>query len=209
MNKIKWTLMGIVALMVLTSCNDYETYADQKKKERSHIDAFIEQRNIHVISEDSFRVHNNSTNLSNNEYVYMNNSGVYMQIVRKGPGEPLKNNTSGTKLMIRFKEVSIFDTATVVTNYYDAYDPDIMNVIKSGTTYTASFTYGLMLSKYSASVPSGGLVPLPYINVGSPTANEDVAMVRLIVPHTQGHTVASSNVYPYYYEIRFQRQPGL
>ena len=64
-----------------------------------------------------------------------------------------------------------------------------------------------MYSTYSTtSVPTGLISPLPYINVGRPrTATDHIAKVRLIVPHTQGHTVASSYVYPYYYEITLQR----
>ena len=41
------------------------------------------------------------------------------------------------------------------------------------------------------------------------TADDQIAKVRLIVPHTQGHIIASQNVYPYYYEITFQRKTDL
>jgi hypothetical protein len=51
------------------------------------------------------------------------------------------------------------------------------------------------------------MVPLSYIKVGRPQSiEEDCAKVRLIVPHTQGHATASSNVVPFYYVITFQRQ---
>ena len=63
------------------------------------------------------------------------------------------------------------------------------------------YTYG------SASVPSGWLVPFTYINIGLPQSeDEEVAKVRLIVPHSQGHSSASGNVVPYFYEIIFQRE---
>jgi hypothetical protein len=59
-------------------------------------------------------------------------------------------------------------------------------------------------------VPAGLLVPLPYINVGRERSETDrIAKVRLIVPHTQGHAVASSYVYPYYYEMSYQRTNDL
>jgi hypothetical protein len=59
----------------------------------------------------------------------------------------------------------------------------------------------------SAQVPPGWLVPLTYINVGYPEKDGDeIAKVRLIVPHSQGHTMASSNVTPYFYEITYQRE---
>ena len=177
-------------------------YTKAKEKERIAISNFIIDRGISIISEKQFLERNYTTDVQKNEYVYLAESGVYLQIVRKGNG--LEWNSGEVKnVAVRFFERSILDTATVVTNYYDAYAPDIMNVTKSDSAYIGSFTYGLMFSKYSASVPSGWLVPLPYINVGRPTVDEDMAMVRLIVPHTQGHACASSNVVPFYYEITY------
>ena len=72
-----------------------------------------------------------------------------------------------------------------------------MNIRRQGNTFTASFTEGLMRSTYNTEwVPSGWLVPFNYINVGRPrSADDEIAKVRLIVPHTQGHTIASSYVY--------------
>ena len=200
----------ITAALVINgvSCSNYETYADQKEKERDAISEFISDRNIKEISEETFHERGDVTDVNANEYVYMNNSGVYMQIARKGCGDKLKDNET-TELYVRFMEVSIFDTTQVITNQYSPYDPDIMSVTRSGVNLTASFTYGTMLSSYSASVPAGWMVPLNYINVGGPTADEDIALVRLIVPHTQGHSVANGNVYPYFYEISFQQAPGL
>ncbi len=208
MKKFSNILFVLVALTALMSCNDYETYADMKEKERDYISDFIAYKHINVISEEVFKANGNKTNVDANEYAYMNNTGVYMQIVRKGPGSQLEDKTT-TELQIRFKEISLFDTTKVVSNYLDSYDPDVMSITKSGVNLTASFIYGTMLTTYGASVPSGWMVPLNYINVSAPTATEDIAKVRLIVPHTQGHSVANSNVYPYYYEITFQKTPGL
>ena len=59
----------------------------------------------------------------------------------------------------------------------------------------------------SATVPAGWLVPFNYIKIGLPQSESDeVAKVRLIVPHSQGHTSASGNVTPFFYEIIFQRE---
>lgn len=207
---MKKILFVLTVLATFYSCSDYETYADQKEKERNGISDFIAYHGINVIDEDVFHAQGDSTSVERNEYVYMNNSGVYMQIVRKGCGTPVQNGES-VGLLVRFYEQSIFDTTRVVTNIYDPFDPDVMNISRSGTTYTATFTYGLMMSSYSTqSVPAGWLVPFSYIKVGSPrAANEQIAKVRLIVPHTQGHALATSNVYPYFYEITFQRPSGL
>ena len=58
----------------------------------------------------------------------------------------------------------------------------------------------------TSSVPQGWLVPLTFINVGRP-ANEgdEVAKVRIIVPHDVGHMGAISRVTPYMYDITYQR----
>ena len=86
---------------------------------------------------------------------------------------------------------------------------DKMSVKRSGTTLTASFISGLMMMYHSSSssVPSGWLVPLNYVNVGRPEKEGDeIAKVRLIVPHSQGTAEASSSVYPCYYEITYVRE---
>jgi hypothetical protein len=199
-------LLAFASVLSFFSCNKGETYADQKKRERQYIDNFISRRGITVIEEATFKAQGNRTN--GNQYVYMNNTGVYMNITRIGAGTPLQNQEN-TSLYIRFTEINLGDTTKYMSNMYSPYDPDIMSIKREGTTFTASFTYGGMLASYGASVPAGWLVPLNYINVGGATATEDVSLVKLIVPHSQGHTVSSGNVCPYYYEISFQRSPGL
>ena len=178
-----FALMAIGCMTALVACNDYETYGDKKDKERQLISQFISD----------------------------SNSGVYMQIVHKGVGTPLKDGEN-TMLIMRFKEMCLEDT-TVLDNLERAYDPDFLKVKRSGTTYTASYVQNLslMYSAYSStSVPAGLLVAFPYINVGrARTENDQISKVRLIVPHSQGHTIASSYVYPYYYELSFQRVKDL
>ena len=212
MRKIIVALLACICALPFVSCNDYETYGDKKDKEREAIRRFINDSSIVVISEAEFHAKGDVTDTARNEFVYMNNTGVYMQIVRKGVGEPLQDGENATLLM-RFIEVNIIDT-TFISNEMYPYDPDLMNIKRTGKTYTASFVKGTMLSTYgngyTASVPSGLLVPFPYINVGREQSDEDrIAKVRLIVPHTQGHTIASSYVYPFYYEMTYQRTNDL
>ncbi|MDE5784027.1 MAG: DUF4827 domain-containing protein [Prevotella sp.] len=209
MRKAIIALLAFGCILSFVACNDYETYGDQKEKERNAIHQFIKDSSIVVISESDFHAKGDITDVSKNEFVYLNNSGVYMQIVRKGVGKPIQDGER-TTLLVRFFEMCLMDSA-VITNDYDIYDPDLMNISRTGKTYTASFTQGLMKSVYgsstsAASVPAGLLVPFAYINVGRERSDTDrIAKVRLIVPHTQGHTYASSYVYPYYYEMTFQR----
>ena len=206
----------IAAAAVLASCNDYETYGDKKEKERNAIAKFISDSSIVVISEDQFNRQGQTTDLARNEYVKFDKNGVYMQIVRQGCGTKIQDGEK-TKLICRFSEFSLLeDTITLCNNnnelYYGGMSlvriPDIMQVSRTGSSYNATFLSGFMCEKYgSAAVPSGWLVPLSYVNVGRPqSADEEYSKVRLIVPHSQGHVTASSNVIPYFYEITFQRE---
>lgn len=81
--------LTLTAIMFVSSCNDYETYAEQTEKERNAIREFIADRNINVITEATFKEQGNTTDVSKNEFVLFDNTGVYMQIVRKGCGSPI------------------------------------------------------------------------------------------------------------------------
>ena len=206
----------IAAAAVFASCNDYETYGDKKEKERNAIAKFISDSSIVVISEDQFNRQGQTTDLARNESVKFDKNGVYMQIVRQGCGTKLQDGEK-TRLICRFSEYNLLeDTITLCNNNNELYYygksvvkmPDIMQISRTGSSFTASFLSGIMYSVYkSAAVPSGWLVPLSYVNVGRPqSADEEYSMVRLIVPHSQGHADASGNVIPYFYEITFQRE---
>lgn len=209
MKKILVVLYSIVALVMIASCNDYETYAEQKEKERDAINQFIKDSAINVISEETFRSQGYTTNLSKNEYVLFESSGVYLQILRKGCGAPLKNGETAT-VLCRFTEKNIFTDSIQATNNILTFSSvvDKMSVTRSSDSYTASFISGesVMSMYYGSSVPSGWLVPLNYINIGRPKdATEETAKVKLIVPHSQGQSYASQNVYPCYYIITYEK----
>lgn len=206
MKRFLFIIIAVAA--VLVSCNDYETYGDKKEKERNAIAKFISDSSIVVISEDQFKQQGETTDLTRNEYVRFDKNGVYMQIVRKGCGSILLDGEK-VNLVCRFSEFNILEDSIQAFNNtaYFAAEPDIMYVSRTGSTFTAAFISGVMYSYYTASVPSGWLVPLSYVKVGRPQSeNEECAKVKLIVPHTQGHATASSNVIPYYYEITFQKE---
>jgi len=200
----------LLCIVMIVACNDYETYGEKKDKERDAINQFIADSAIVVINQAQFVSQGNTTNLERNEFVYLDNSGVYMQIVRKGCGNPVADGET-TVLLVRFYEQCIQDTLAIF-NDASPLEPDYMTISRSGSTYSGTFTSGRWYSTYvssysgTATVPNGLLVPFPYINVGRPrTADDAIAKVRLIVPHSQGHTMASSYVYAYYYEITFEK----
>ena len=213
MRKVFTAVLAVVCVLAFTACRNYETYGDKKKKERSAISDFIGKRGIRVIDESVFHQQGDVTDTSRNEYVYMNNSGVYMQIRDAGCGRAIADGEQAD-LLVRFFEMCLMDS-TFLANDTSPYDVDVLNIKRTGSSYTGSFTDGLMKATYgyggaAFGAAQGMLVAFPYIKLGRPrTADEHVASVRLIVPHSQGHTVASNYVYPYYYEFTFQRQTDL
>lgn len=211
MGKIKLALLACAALFTLMSCDDTESYADQKKKERSAIRSYIAKENIKVITEKEFHAQDSTTDVSKNEYVLFETTGVYMQIIREGCGEKLKNGETAT-VICRFKEWNLLTDSLQLANNIENSSlnfPDLMSVKNTSGTFKASFIQGssVMYSIYgSGSVPAGWLAPLSYIKIGRPAKpGEEIAKVKLIVPHTQGHQYASSGVYPCLYEITYQR----
>jgi hypothetical protein len=205
----KLLLICIAAIAVLASCNDYETYGDKKEKERNAISKFVSDYNIIVIDEDQFVLQGYTTDTVRNEFVKLNKSGVYMQIVRPGCGEKLKDGETAN-ICCRFREFDIEGDTATFRNNVDIYSStvDVMRVTNTSGTYSGSFTQGLMISAYSsASVPAGWLVPLAYIKIGrSKSLTDEKAKVRLIVPHSQGHTIAAQDVLPYFYEITYEKE---
>ena len=210
----------LLAIVMLTGCEKYETYSDMKKKEQSAIENFINTQGIKVINEIQFEDQGYTTDLAKNEFVRFGRNGVYMQIVRKGCGSILEENRT-VSVLCRFMEKNIktdsviirnddhaYITSTVGTNLDVSTFLDKMSVQRTGTTITASFVEGMMYQYHgSASVPGGWLVPLNYVNLGRPEyEGEETAKVRLIVPHSQGTPDASSSVIPCYYEITYQRE---
>lgn len=210
MGKIKFILFAFAAIFTLMSCDDTESYADQKKKERAAINSYITKNKIKVISESEFLAQDTTTDVSKNEYVLFDNTGVYMQIIRKGCGEKLKDNETAT-VLCRFSEWNLLTDSLQLTNDILglASQVDKMSVTNTSGTFKASFVAGssVMNTMYgTTSVPSGWLVPLTYIKLGRPSnPDEEIAKVKLIVPHTQGHQYATSGVYPCLYEITYQR----
>ena len=215
--------MAATALFA-TSCKKDLTYAELKEKERDAINKFISRDvtirdhdgndliyvgRINTISDDQFMEQGCTTNVEKNEYVLFSN-GVYMQIRREGVGNRLESSES-KQVIARYTEFNIMADTVQTSNetlYYST-TPDIIDISNSYGTFTASFNTdnggGAMYRRYgSTSVPGGWLMPFSYIRIGRQTSEEQISQVRLIVPHAQGQSDASSNVYPCFYQITFQ-----
>ncbi len=212
----------------LCSCDDEETYADQKEKERKAVAAFIARNplillngvndtllntpGINVISEEQFAAQDYTTDVTKNEYVLLGNNGVYMQIIRKGDGKKLAEQES-VRLSCRYWEYSIMGDSLMSTNLSSTFNstPDYIDVYNNYGTFSGQFNLtiypggGAMYRTYgSTGVPQGWLVPLTYLNIGNKD-NDNTAKVRLVVPHSMGTEAATNAVYPAFYEIKYQR----
>lgn len=227
----KSTLYTILCSLLLAAsfaaCSNTETYAEQKDKEFKAIRSFLERDivvrdednnvicnvgKIEPITEEQFLLQDSTTDLERNQYVLFNNSGVYMQIVRKGTGEKLERGKTA-RVISRFIEFNILGDSLQLRNDvpYWASHPDIIKISNNWGSYTASFDTevnggGAMFRTYgNTSVPSGWLIPFSYIRIGRQDSDEGIAKVRLIVPHSEGQSSASNSVYPCFYEITFQK----
>ena len=182
------------------SCDDVETYAEMKEKEKACINDFIREQGIKVIDMETFKANGCTTDTAKNEFVLFKDKGVYMQIVRKGGGRMMEDGDRGV-FYARYLEQNIETRDTLSGNLYAS--PDHFNCKREGDSFSASFTQGYMLSTYgNSAVPSGWLVPFSYITPGRP--NDKAAKVRLIVPHSEATSIAKQYVYPTYYEISYE-----
>lgn len=223
MKKILFSVLAAcvvsTSILTTTSCNEDETYAEQKDKEKKAIGQFLEDNDfvgkITPISEKQFYAQDSTTDLSKNEFVRFNDDGIYMQIVRKGNGPTMvelakdrKDSTVTRPLICKFLEYDIEGADTTYSNIYMSSINDKMLCTYShyGRSYTASFTEGVMQSAYGSTVPKGWLKPLDYIRLTKVAGEE--AKVRLIVPHSSGTNNASGYVLPFYYEITYQIPPN-
>lgn len=223
----KSLIVSTIALLltgfVLQACDDDDSYGERKKKERKIIKSFIKNGTtivavdandtllyvppINVISESQFAKQDSTTDVSKNEYVFLRTSGIYMQIVSKGVGSKLKSGETAT-ILTRFTELNIRGDSIQESNMnvYSTAVPDVMTVSNISGNFTASFISGRMYSHYGASVPSGWLMPLNYINLGrQENEDEEIAHVRLILPDSEGQQDASEDVYACFYDITYQR----
>ena len=207
----------VLAILGLSSCNDGETYQEKRDKEIAAINSYIAEKNVKVISEEQFFAQDSTTDVSKNEFVLFEASGVYMQIVRKGCGEKLRDGET-TNVLCRFTEYNLMlgGDSISLTNDAAGYaaSVDKMTIMNTSGTFSGTFdtssrmymAYGYSAGSSYTSLPSGWLVPFGYIRLGRPVNDGDeTAKVRIIVPHKQGHLSASNYVTPYLYELTLER----
>lgn len=207
------------ASLVLQSCNDGKTYAEQKEEEKDAINRFILEQGIKVISENEF-LKDTITDVKENEFVFLEKNGVYMQIVHNDEnGEVLgdgRHDMSTKFIEVFLKDVDVNDMKinagdTLATNIaYSQTEAMIITISGKGTfqgKFTSNKTSGVMYTAYGElAVPSGWLIPLSYLKLKkyiSAQPSEKNVKVKLIVPHSEGTSLAKRWVYPCYYEITY------
>ena len=222
----KLLLLVFCLVPALQSCEEEDSYAKERQRERKQIMSFIKKGvqvkdpdgidyllNVpgpfNIISEEEFYANDSTTDVEKNEFVLFAGSGVYMQIVRKGTGEKIMDGEK-TSVICRYTGFNIATDSIEIENYLtpeERQKPDIMTVENHSGTYTARFVTGWMMSwTGSQQVPNAWTMPLPFINIGRlENADDEIAKVRLVIPSTEGHEKALNNIYPCFYEITYQR----
>ena len=193
--------------LAIQSCNDGKTYAELKEEERDAIQRFIELNEIKVIDEEQFEAQDSTTNVSANEYVLFDESGIYMQVIERGNGEALEDGRH--EMLVRYLEKQIGEDGTTDTLSLNTIPnmfahPDEFILTKQENSLSASFAAsGAMYQAHSSTYgPSGWLLPLNYLRVGREISGR--SKIKLILPHSQGTATASGQVFPCYYEITYQ-----
>ena len=175
------------------------------------------ENDIKVISEADFAAQDSTT--KENEYVLLDESGVYMHVDNRGSGKEVLGD--GTyDILARFVEVALQTRSdlgitagdTLLANFHVSnpsytINEEIFRLTISGESYSASFTRNDSYSMYgmygTQSVPSGWLIPFRYLTPGRTTDSEKIARVKLIVPHSQGTSSATQSVYPCFYKLTY------
>ena len=229
MKNFLFAMIAFAAVLSFAACNDSETYKDMRDRELDSISSFLRKENIKVISEDEFtRRWNDNQRLTdtaknNNEWVLFNSNGIYMQVIDQGCGDYIKKGETAD-VLVRFDEYNLSYAAEMsnkcltLSNNVPAYSyyVDKMSVTNTSGTFTGSFvnpkaslmalTYNSSYTGISSTVPSGWLIPFSWVKIGRPkTADDRIAHVRLLVPHSYGTTSASGSVQACVYDMTLQK----
>ena len=76
MKRLAFAIIALISVVAFVSCDDTETYAEQKDKEQAAINKFIANQKIDVITENQFKEQGYTTDTTKNQYVLMQESGV-------------------------------------------------------------------------------------------------------------------------------------
>ena len=89
------SLIGIVAIGILSSCNKSKTYAQRLSDEKKVIERFVESNNLKILKE-----YPQDSIFKSNEFYFDTSSGVYYNVIDAGSSRRIK---AGEEFYIRFK----------------------------------------------------------------------------------------------------------
>ena len=196
MKKFLFIVIAFAALFSMAACNDSETYADQRNRERDSINAFLRNEKITVINEKQFKerweakktnpaIVLTDTSAEKNEYVLFESNGIYMQIVEQGCGDYIQQGKS-EEVLVRFDEynintrANISDESLCLSNNLPAYSYyiDKLKITNTSGTFTGmlvepkksvfglAYNYSSYTGSYSSTIPSGWLTPFSWVKIG-------------------------------------------
>ena len=179
-------LMAIMAMLVVSSCKDSESYADLLNDERYATNAYLANcRIVNEIPADTiFEVGENAP------YYRIDPEGnVYMQVLKASDRKTDKAKVS-EKIYFRYMRYNLI----YWYKYNEMYGSGNEQDMQAATTY---FQYGDFTLTISSQWGYGIQLPLSLLGVNSE--------VNLIIKSQYGWTSEISNVQPYLYHVRYYR----
>ena len=124
------SLISVVAIGLLASCNKSRTYAQRLGDEKKLIERFVDKNNIIILNE-----YPQDSVFKSNEFFFDSSSGVYYNVIEKGSSRVIKN---GEEIYIRFKGLSYIssDDTTTYSNV-NSLQPELL-VYGNSSTYAST-----------------------------------------------------------------------
>ncbi|MDD3501768.1 MAG: DUF4827 family protein, partial [Candidatus Cloacimonetes bacterium] len=124
------SLIGIVAIGILSSCNKSKTYAQRLSDEKKVIERFVESNNLKILKE-----YPQDSIFKSNEFYFDTSSGVYYNVIDAGSSRRIK---IGEELYIRFKGLTyISEEDTTTYSNINTLQPEVL-VYGNSSTYSST-----------------------------------------------------------------------
>ena len=124
------SLIGFVAIGMLSSCNKSKTYAQRLSDEKKVIERFVESNNLKILKE-----YPQDSVFKSNEFYFDTSSGVYYNVIDAGSSRRIK---TGEELYIRFKGLTyISEEDTTTYSNINSLQPEVL-VYGNSSTYSST-----------------------------------------------------------------------
>ena len=179
--------LGMMALVLLTACNDDQSYADRLNEERSAVNAYLaNHRVVMSVPEDSvFEVGEDAP-----FYRVDPEGNVYMQVLKAG--DRLNDRAKkGDPIYFRYSRYSL--SVWYADKRWEVYSGNETSM----DAQLCSFTYADYTLPSTSQWGYGLQYPLNFLGVE--------CEVNLIIKSQYGFTSEISYVMPFYYHVRYYR----